>query len=77
MLDAVSISDEGSASMIFEVVVRGAVSEELIADLGAQRFELGRGKSLIVLEVIDQSHLHGLLACLQDRNIDIERVNPV
>jgi hypothetical protein len=41
------------------------------------RFEPGRGKSLIVIEVIDQSHLHGVLACLQDRNIDIDRVNPV
>ena len=76
MLDTVG-SDEGAVTTTYEVIVRGEVSEALIADLGAQRFEPGRGKSLIVLEVIDQSHLHGVLACLQDRNIHIERVNPV
>jgi hypothetical protein len=32
---------------------------------------------VIVVDVIDRSHLHGVLAWLQDRNMDIERVNPV
>jgi hypothetical protein len=61
----------------YEMVVRGEVSEQLIADLGARRSDPLRGKTVIVVDVVDQSHLHGLLASLQDRNIDIERINPV
>jgi len=61
----------------YELVVRGQVSEQLIVDLGAQLFEPRRGKTVIVVDVVDQSHLQGLLGSLQDRNIEIERVNPV
>ena len=61
----------------YEVVVRGEVSEQLIVDLGAQSFEPRRGMTVILVEVVDQSHLNGVLASLQDRNIDLERVNPV
>jgi hypothetical protein len=61
----------------YEVVVRGAVSEQLILDLGARSFEPRHGMTVILVNVVDQSHLHGVLASLQDRNIDVERVNPV
>jgi hypothetical protein len=61
----------------YEVVVRGDVSEQLILDLDARSFEPRRGTTVIVVDVVDQSHLHGVLASLQDRNIDVERVNPV
>ena len=73
----VSTSGEEAVTTTYEVVVRGEVGEELIAELGARCFEPRRGVTVIVVEVIDQSHLHGVLAWLQDRNIDIERVNPV
>ena len=63
--------------MPFEVLVRGELSDELIADLGARRFDFHRGKTLILLDVIDQSHLHGVLGWLEGHNIEIERVNPV
>jgi hypothetical protein len=61
----------------YEVLVRGELSDDLVADLGARRFNPSKGKSLIVVDVIDQSHLHGILNRLQDHNIVIERVNPV
>ena len=61
----------------YELLVRGELSDELLADLGARRFEPRRGKTLIIVDVIDQSHLHGILDWLQSRNIEIERVNPV
>ena len=73
----VSTSGDRVVTTTYEIVVRREVSEELIADLGARRVEPRRGKTVIVVDVIDQSHLHGVLASLQDRNIDIERVNPV
>ena len=61
----------------YELLVRGELSDELLADLGARSFEPRRGKTLLVVDVIDQSHLHGILDWLQSRNIEIERVNPV
>ena len=68
---------DGAGSTTYEVLVRGAISDDLVADLGARRFEPRRGKTLILVDVIDQSHLHGVLGWLQDHNIAIERVNPV
>ena len=63
--------------MPFEVLVRGEMSDELMADLGARSSDFHRGKTLILLDVIDQSHLHGVLAWFEGHNIEIERVNPV
>jgi hypothetical protein len=68
---------EGAGPRTFEVLVRGELSNNLIADLGARRVKPGRGKTLILVDVIDQSHLHGVLGWLQDHNIEIERVNPI
>jgi hypothetical protein len=53
------------------------LSDELMADLGARSSDFHRGKTLILLDVIDQSHLHGVLAWFEGHNIEIERVNPV
>ena len=61
----------------YEILVNGKLSEDLVADLGARRFEPRQGKTMIVIDIIDQSHLHGVLVWLQDQNIPIERVNPV
>jgi hypothetical protein len=68
---------EGAGSTTYEVLVRGELSDDLISNLGARRFAPRRGKTVILVDVIDQSHLHGVLGWLQDHNIDIERVNPV
>ena len=72
-----SSADQGVESTPYELLVRGELSEHLVSDLGARTFEPRRGKTLIVVDVIDQSHLHGILDWLQSRNIEIERVNPV
>ncbi len=68
---------EGAGSTTYEVLVRGELSDDLVADLGARRFVPCSGKTVILVDVIDQSHLHGVLGWLQDRNIEIVRVNPV
>jgi hypothetical protein len=64
-------------AVTYEILVRGELSDHLVADLGARRFEPRRGKTVIVIDIIDQSHLQGVLKRLQDHNIAIERVNPV
>jgi hypothetical protein len=76
----VRVSSTGGAEgtgTVYEILVRGALSETLASELGARRFEPRHGKTLIVVEVIDQAHLHGILEQLRDLAIDIERVNPV
>jgi hypothetical protein len=67
---------EGTTT-VYEILVRGEIDEELLSILGARRFEPSLGKTLILVDVIDQAHLHGILESLRDRAIDIERVNPV
>jgi hypothetical protein len=61
----------------YEVVVRGELSEGLVADLGARCFAPQQGTTLLVVDVIDQAHLQGVLASLHDHNVVIERVNPI
>jgi hypothetical protein len=70
----VSSSVEGT---VYEILVRGELGEALAATLGARCFQPRRGKTVIVVEVLDQAHLHGILESLRDQAIDIERVNPV
>jgi hypothetical protein len=77
MLAFVSSSGAEGTTTIYEIVINGDVSEALAESLGARRFEARRGKTLIVVDVIDQAHLHGILENLRDQAIDIERVNPV
>ncbi len=77
MLDLfMATRDEGAGSTTYELLVLGEVSDDLMADLGAREFERSGGETVILVDVIDQSHLHGVLAWFQDRNIEIRRVNP-
>jgi hypothetical protein len=61
----------------YELLVRGEVGMKLANDIGAQRFEPRPDRTLLVVEIIDQSHLHGVLEHLRDHHVEIERVNPV
>ena len=76
LIDVSSAGAEGTTS-VYEILVRGELTEGVASGLGARRLEAGRGKTLIVVDVIDQAHLHGILERLRDLAIDIERVNPV
>ena len=71
------LSNDEAVTTTYEVVVRGELDDAFVAELGARSFEPRRGKTLILVDVIDQSHLHGVLDWLQSRNIEIERVNPI
>lgn len=68
---------EEAVGTTYEILVKGELSEGLVSDIGARSFEVSRGKTMLVLDIIDQSHLHGVLSWLRDHNIVIERVNPV
>ena len=61
----------------YEILVRGTVAADFAKDIGARRCEpSSEGKTVIVVDVLDQSHLHGILDRLGDFNVEIESVNP-
>ena len=68
---------DGAVLTTYEVLVRADLGDDLVSELGARSFTPCHGKTLVVVDVIDQSHLHGVIAWFQDHNIDVERVNPV
>lgn len=73
----VSTPRESASIGTYEIWVRGEVGDALVAQLGARRFDPGTGKTAIVVDVVDQSQLHGVIERLRDLNIEIERLNPV
>ena len=77
MLAEVTTPEPGAVTTRYEIVVRGTLQEEILSEIGAQSADVGHGKTVILVDVIDQSHLHGVLGWLHDRNIAVERVNPL
>lgn len=61
----------------YEILVRGELSEDLAERLDARRCETRHGETLILVDVIDQAHLHGVIERLRDLNVEIERVSRV
>jgi hypothetical protein len=61
----------------YKIVIRGTVAADFAKDIGAPRCEPSQGKTVIVVDVLDQSHLHGILDRLGDLNVEIESVNRV
>ena len=59
----------------YEILVRGMVPADFAQDIGARRCEASDGETVIVVAVLDQSHLRGILDRLGDFNIEIESVN--
>jgi hypothetical protein len=66
----------GRTATVYEILVRGELGESLTEELGPCRLEHARGRTRIVIEILDQAHLHGVLERLRDLNIDIESVIP-
>jgi hypothetical protein len=61
---------------VYEILIRGSLGNDLGDELGCSRLEERDGRTLLVIEIIDQSHLHGVLERLRDLNVEIESVNP-
>jgi hypothetical protein len=60
----------------YEILVRGTVAADFAHDIGVRHCESSEGKTVIVVDILDQSHLHGILDRLGDLNVEIESVNP-
>jgi hypothetical protein len=65
-------------SHVYEVIVRGRMSAELIASLDGFTIDTGEGGlTRLIGEVPDQPQLLGLLAAFDDLHIEVVSVNPV
>lgn len=65
-------------SHVFEVVVRGRLSQDLVAALDGFTIETGDdGLTRVVGDVEDQPRLLGLLAAFDDLHMQVVSVNPV
>lgn len=69
--------DHGVRTTAYEILVLGRPGQRLVEDIGAKQFEVRADRTVLIVEVIDRSHLHGVLDSLRDLNVEIERVNPV
>jgi hypothetical protein len=65
------------ATTSYEILLRSGMGDKLAHEIGGRCFALRPDRTLLVVDVIDQAHLHGVLERLRDLNVDIERVNPV
>ena len=65
-------------SHVYEVIVRGRMSQELMASLDGFAIDTGDdGLTRLVGGVPDQPQLLGLLAAFDDLHIEVVSVNPV
>ena len=75
---AAPVSVRGDEAMTaYEILVRGELGERLADEIGAKCFALRPDRTLLLVDVIDQAHLHGVLERLRDLNVEIDRVNPI
>jgi hypothetical protein len=75
MLVCVDVPLDNDGTTTYEILVRGTVSAAFAQDIGARGCEVTDGETVIVLAVLDQSHLLGILDRLGDLNIEIDSVN--
>lgn len=61
---------------VYEVVIDGVMSPDLIASFPGFEISIDSdGRTVLIGEVLDQSHLLGLLMALNDLHIDLVSLN--
>jgi hypothetical protein len=58
----------------YKVVVRGELSERFAPEFEGMSLQAGGGRTVLIGEIIDQAHLHGLLDRLQDFGLELVSV---
>jgi hypothetical protein len=61
----------------YRIVIEGELSERFASEFEGMSLERGRGKTFLRGEVVDQSHLHGILARIQDLGLELVSVTEV
>jgi hypothetical protein len=60
---------------IYQIVVRGELSQRYVPAFDGMTLTLGEGQTAITGPVIDQAHLHGLLDRVGDLGLELLSVN--
>jgi len=63
--------DIGRNTTRYKIVVRGELSERFALEFGGMNLKAESGKTVLVGEIIDQAHLHGLLDHFQDFGLEL------
>jgi len=66
------VSGRGAAR--YEIVVRGELSDRFASEFEGMDLRAGQGRTVLVGEVVDQCHLHGLIDRLRDFGLELVRV---
>ena len=61
----------------YRIVIDGEMSERFASEFEGMSLESGRGETTLRGEVVDQSHLHGILARIQDLGLELVSVTEV
>ena len=61
----------------YRIIVRGRLDAHFESAFDGMVLEPGPGQTVLVGEIRDQAHLHGLLERLRDFGIDLVAVEPV
>ena len=61
----------------YEVVLRGEIGDHYALLFGGMRLERVAGTTVLTGPLVDQAHLHGVIARIQELGIELVSVNPV
>jgi hypothetical protein len=64
-----------SRPTIWQIVVRGELSQRYAAAFEGMSLVAGNGQTAIIGPVVDQAHLHGLLDRIRDHGLELVSVN--
>ena len=70
------MADTGPTGTNYRFVVRGELDDRFGSVFEGMRIERQAGTTVLTGNVVDQSHLHGLLERIQDLGIELVSVEP-
>jgi hypothetical protein len=70
------MSGTNQAGMSYRFVVRGELDDHFAVVFGGMRIERVAGSTILTGNVIDQSHLYGLLERVQELGMELVSVEP-
>ena len=69
-------SSGAMAATIYQIVVRGELSQRYLPAFEGMTLAVGDGRTAITGPVVDQAQLHGLLNRIGDLGLELVSVNP-
>jgi hypothetical protein len=67
----------GARASHYELVVRGEIGDHYALLFDGMRLERVAGTTVLTGPVVDQAHLHGVIARIQELGIELVSVNPL